>query len=129
MRRFDVVVNADPEREYRWANPNDDHFGLAALVADGWDIEHEREGGPRSAVPRIKSEGGYVTQQGMVLVSRLRADYAAYGSGIDTAASKAATDALEKQVIRKRIADDHMRGGAGLEIKNETSGTFYDYGR
>lgn len=104
---MDEVEGKDPNRDYVWTNPNDEDCGTEAYVANGYDIETVRPGGPRSRVGRTVKEGSNVTQKGQILVSRDKS----FGQA-EFAAAQAACDAI----------DARLAGEGGMETTHRARG-------
>lgn len=64
------TTNADPERQYVWANPNDEWTGVAAMVQRGYVVETKRKDGPRLVGGETASDGSAMTSFGQILMSR-----------------------------------------------------------
>ncbi len=67
--RPDALRNADPDRHYVLANPNDVYCGLDYMIGLGYVVEERRKNGPHFAGVHSAVEGGQVTRAGQVLVS------------------------------------------------------------
>lgn len=64
-----VLVNKDPNRVYRLANPNDKIAGVQHLSRLGYVVETQRKDGPRIDGGDIVSDGSHVSWMGDVLMS------------------------------------------------------------
>ena len=67
--RPDGLRNADPDRHYVLANPNDVYCGLDYYIGLGYIVEERRKGGPHFPGVHASVDGGQVTRAGQVLVS------------------------------------------------------------
>lgn len=63
------IVNRDPKRVYRLANPNDRIAGVQHLQRLGYIVETQRKDGPRIVGGDVVSDGTHVSWMGDVLMS------------------------------------------------------------
>jgi hypothetical protein len=105
-RPYDRILNMDPGRHYVLTNPNDRETGTDYYVGvKGYEVEHQRQGGPRAAIGRTFKEGDEVTVLGQVLVScplDQKAEEDAQGEAI--------ARALDRRMLKDGNVDDGFRG-------------------
>lgn len=125
FRGWDRVKNLDPNRHYVLTNPNDDDTGTAYYVgALGYEIEHERPGGPKSAVGRTVKEGDAVTAGGQVLVSCPLEEKRARD-----AQGWAFADAMDRRILRDGNIEDGLRGrGYTMGVHRSETAPFAEEG-
>lgn len=64
-----AIKNADPNRHYVLANPNDVYYGVPHMLDLGYEIETKRPGGPSFLGVTAISDGSAITREGQVLMS------------------------------------------------------------
>ena len=109
FRPIDVLRNADPNRHYVFANPNDDFTGVEYYSNLGYDVEKKRADGPKPAIGKTVGDGEAITVHGQILMScpkELFSDRSGAGQEI--------ADALERRIRRpdKDVAGRHGVPGA-----------------
>jgi len=110
-----VIVGKDPNREYKFANPNDEMCGVSALAELGFEIERARKDGPRIKGGKVAKDGDTITWRGMVLMSCPRDVWMAeYKRGQDRQA------AIDQTILRPGGLDG-VRGPTGRLAQNLTT--------
>lgn len=69
-RADDHLRNADPNRHYVFANPNDEGTGVESYLSQGYEIEKRRPDGPRPLAGKTVGDGEAITVRGQILMSR-----------------------------------------------------------
>lgn len=120
-RPIDRILNMDPGRQYVLTNPNDPETGTDFYVGvKGFEVELQRQGGPRAAVGRTFKEGDAVTSFGQILVSRPIEEKIA-----EDEQGEAIARALDRRMLKDgNVENDGFRGGRGLSYgvhREETS--------
>lgn len=62
------VIDKRDDRAYKWANPNDESFGLVFCLADGWNKVNAKIDKERGRLGRVADNGEDVIWKGQVLV-------------------------------------------------------------
>jgi hypothetical protein len=122
FRPWDRITNRDPNRHYVLTNPNDEETGTSYYVGMlGYEVEHQRPGGPKAAVGRSFKEGEAVTSGGQILVScPIEEKNARDQQGW------AYADAMDRRILRDGNVEDGLRGrGLSMGVDREqTSAPF-----
>jgi len=122
-RNYEGVKNADPTREYIWANPNDEMTGVPSYEGRGFEIELRRPDGPVAAIGKTPGEGQPIMSLGQVLMSRPREE-----ADIEHQAGQLLADALDRRILKDGNIEDGLRGqGFRLGVdQRETSKPFVE---
>lgn len=113
-----AVKNADPNKHYVWANPNQEETGVPFLAGRGYEVEEKREGGPCSVIPGLKGDGNVVPgPYGTVLMSIDREAFEA-----EQAECEDLNRRRDKAMrVKTQPFDERMQLRSGWRVINETS--------
>lgn len=121
-RPWDQIAGGDPEREYVYVNPNDELYGVSYYESIGYEVEHQREGGPRPRVGKTLGDGGVITCLGQVLMSAPKSTVDqirkfGVGGGLG---GQAYVDEIEKRILKPGGVDGLRGIGGYVDVINET---------
>lgn len=113
----DQLLGKDPEKDYIYADPRQEQYGVQDYLAKGYVISKRRAGGVRPAINSPDAvDGAEIRQLGCVLMERPKQ------VGHDEfAAQQQYADAIDERIL-KQGGIDGLRGVKGyINVRNSTS--------
>jgi hypothetical protein len=114
--RRDQLRGKDKDRDYIYADPRVEQFGVADYMAKGYTVEKRRSGGVRPVIEsRDAAEGAEIKQMGCVLLSRPKSIGQA-----EFKAQQSIADSFDRAILKPGGADG-LRGVTGYTGFRNTS--------